>query len=196
MKKLIVAGLSIGLLAGCGSTGDKNEVKDKTGQKQEVKKEDTTKKKKVVSQEDFSVYTKSIKGESFIKEAKLNNNKAEITFYDSFAAYKAAHADSTTTEEQYKQEFSTEDTIEKMFVEESARILRRFHALNSINMTLPFEGKTYNINLSRDSLNAYLGFDIESIKVADKSWEDKFVKPYVNDKTKRDEFFKKFVKVQ
>lgn len=195
MKKFIVAGLSLGLLAGCGSTEDKTEAKDKNVQKQEAKKEDTTK-KKVVSKEDFVVYTKSIKGVNFIKEAKLHNNKAEITFYESFAAYKAAHADSTTTEEQYKQEFSGEGTIEKMFVEESARILRRFHALNSINITLPFEGKTYNVNLSRDSLNAHLGFDIESIKVADKSWENKFVKPYVNDKTKRDEYFKKFVKVQ
>ena len=37
MKKLIVAGLSLGLLAGCGSTEDKNEVKDKPTQKQEVK---------------------------------------------------------------------------------------------------------------------------------------------------------------
>ena len=82
-----------------------------------------------------------IKGANFIKEVKLNNNNSEITFYDSFTAYKAAHADSTTTEEQYKQYFSTGDTIEKIFVEESSRLLRRFHALNSVKMTLSFEGK-------------------------------------------------------
>lgn len=46
MKKLIVAGLSLGLLAGCGSTEDKNEVKDKPTQKQEVKKTQNKKKSK------------------------------------------------------------------------------------------------------------------------------------------------------
>jgi len=193
MKKLIVAGLSLGLLAGCGSTEDKNEVKDKPTQKQEVKKNTE---QKEVKKKDFVEYTKKIKGANFIKEVKLNNNNSEITFYDSFTAYKAAHADSTTTEEQYKQYFSTGDTIEKIFVEESSRLLRRFHALNSVKMTLSFEGKTYNINLSRKDLNKYLGFKVESLNVANGSWKSKFVEPYVYDQNKRAEFFKKFVKVK
>ena len=37
-------------------------------------------------------------------------------------------------------------------------------------MTVPFEGRTYNINLDRKSLNTYLGFKIEDLKVEDKSW--------------------------
>lgn len=193
MKKLIVAGLSLGLLAGCGSTEDKNEVKDKPTQKQEVNKNTE---QKEVNKKDFVDYTKKIRGANFIKEVKLENNNSEITFYDSFTAYKAAHADSTTTEEQYKQYFSTGDTIEKLFVEESSRLLRRFHALNSVKMTLSFEGKTYNINLSRKDLNKYLGFKVESLNVANGSWKSKFVEPYVYDKNKRAEFFKKFVKVK
>ncbi|HEF1901516.1 hypothetical protein CON42_30795 [Bacillus thuringiensis] len=42
MKKLIIAGLSIGLLAGCGSTDSKSEVKDQTTQSE--KSETSTKK--------------------------------------------------------------------------------------------------------------------------------------------------------
>ncbi|HDR7793060.1 TPA: hypothetical protein QCY19_001610 [Bacillus luti] len=131
-----------------------------------------------------------------MKEVKLDNNNADIIFYDSFTTYKAAHADSTTTEEQYKQYFSTGDTIEKIFVEESSRLLRRFHALNSVKMSLTFEGKNYSINLSRKDLNDYLGFKVESLNVANGSWKSKFVEPYVYNKTKRTEFFNKFVKVQ
>ncbi|PFX45903.1 hypothetical protein COL32_09745 [Bacillus pseudomycoides] len=127
---------------------------------------------------------------------KLNNKEAEITFHDSFASYKSAKPDSNVTEELYKQYFSTGDAIEKMFVSEPARLLRQFPDLNVVKMTLPFEGKTYNINLDRKSLNSHLGFKIEDLKVEDKSWVKKFNDPYVYDKTKRKAFFTKFVVVQ
>ncbi|MGR5963098.1 hypothetical protein ACT7DN_30030 [Bacillus paranthracis] len=96
---------------------------------------------------------------------KLNNKEAEITFHDSFASYKSAKPDSNVTEEQYKQYFSTGNAIEKMFVSEPARLLRQFPDLNTVKMTLPFDGKTYSTNLDRDSLNTYLGFKIEDLKV-------------------------------
>lgn len=67
MKKLIVAGLSLGLLAGCGSTEDKNEVKDKPTQKQEVKKNTE---QKEVKKKDFVEYTKKLKAQTSLK--KLN----------------------------------------------------------------------------------------------------------------------------
>ncbi|PHA35075.1 hypothetical protein COF06_22330 [Bacillus wiedmannii] len=127
---------------------------------------------------------------------KLNNKEAEITFHDSFASYKSVKPDSNVTEELYKQYFSTGDAIEKMFVSEPARLLRQFPDLNAVKMTLPFEGKTYNINLNRKSLNSHLGFKIEDLKVEDKSWAKKFNDPYVYNKAKRKEFFTKFVVVQ
>ncbi|PER97037.1 hypothetical protein CN500_11225 [Bacillus cereus] len=127
---------------------------------------------------------------------KVNNNEAEVTFYDSFATYKAAHADSTTTEEQYKQYFLTGDAIKKLFVSEPTRLLRQFPGLNAIKMTLPFEGKTYIINLDRNSLNKYIGLKIEDLKAEDQSWQKKFNTPYVSNKAKRAEFFKKFVTIQ
>ncbi|EEM82323.1 hypothetical protein bthur0011_35380 [Bacillus thuringiensis serovar huazhongensis BGSC 4BD1] len=127
---------------------------------------------------------------------KLNNKEAEITFHDSFASYKSAKPDSNVTEELYKQYFSTGDAIEKMFVSEPARLLRQFPDLNTVKMTLPFDGKTYSTNLDRNSLNTYLGFKIEDLKVEDKSWVKKFNDPYVYNKTKRKAFFTKFVTVQ
>ncbi|MCC2377781.1 hypothetical protein LKM00_10000 [Bacillus wiedmannii] len=152
--------------------------------------------KEIVTQEEFVSYAKNIRGASFVKEMKINNNQAEITFYDSFESYKTNNPDSKIDDKSYKQYFSTGHTIEKLLVSEPARLLRQFPALNSVKMTLPFEGKTYSINLDRNELNKYIGLKIEDLKVEDKSWQKKFDNPYVYDQNKRNAFFKKFVTVQ
>ncbi|MES5928116.1 hypothetical protein QCI77_19320 [Bacillus cereus group sp. MG9] len=166
----------------------------------ETKKKETTQqdqpKQVEISEDAFVAYAQNIKGNAFIKDMKLNAKEAEITFHDSFSSYKSTKPDSNVTEEQYKQYFSTGDAIEKMLVSEPARLLRQFPDLNAVKMTVPFEGKTYSINLDRKSLNTYLGFKIEDLKVEDKSWVKKFNDPYVYDKAKRKAFFKKFVTVQ
>ncbi|MES5865315.1 hypothetical protein [Bacillus cereus group sp. RP32] len=165
-------------------------------QKAEEKKLAEEQKKAEEKQKEFVSYAKNIRGGNFIKDMKLSNNEAEITFHDSFASYKSANPTSSNTEDQYKQYFSTGDAIEKMFVSEPARLLRQFPDLNTIKMNLPFDGKTYSTSLDRNSLNSYLGFKIEDLKVEDKSWVKKFNDRYVYDKTKRKAFFKKFVTVQ
>ncbi|KAB2441401.1 hypothetical protein F8163_21840 [Bacillus luti] len=165
-------------------------------QKDEEKKLAEEQKKAEEKQKEFISYAQNIRGGNFITDMKLNNKEAEITFYDSFASYKSAKSDSNVTEEQYKQYFSTGDAIEKMFVSEPARLLRQFPDLNTVKMTLPFDGKTYNTSLDRNSLNAYLGFKIEDLKVEDQSWNKKFNNPYVYDKAKRKALFEKFVTVQ
>ncbi|MCU5596804.1 hypothetical protein [Bacillus wiedmannii] len=152
--------------------------------------------KEAVTQEEFVSYAKNIRGASFVKEMKVNNNQAEITLYDSFESYKTDNPDNKLDDKAYKQYFSTGHTIEKLLVSEPARLLREFPALNSVKMTLPFEGKTYSINLDRNELNKYIGLKIEDLKVDDKSWQKKFDNPYVYDQNKRNAFFKKFVTVQ
>ncbi|HDR7065651.1 TPA: hypothetical protein QCW42_002707 [Bacillus cereus] len=173
---------------------EQKEAEEK--QKAEEKKLAEEQKKAEEKQKEFTSYAQNIRGGNFIKDMKLNNKDAEITFHDSFASYKSAKPDSNVTEEQYKQYFSTGDAIEKMFVSEPARLLRQFPDLNAVKMTLPFEGKTYNINLDRKSLNSHLKFKIEDLKVEDKSWVKKFNDPYVYNKAKRKAFFTKFVIVQ
>ncbi|XLP20365.1 hypothetical protein ACFMB7_17175 [Bacillus toyonensis] len=174
---------------------EQKEAEEK--QKAEEKKLAEEQKKAEEKQKEFVSYAKNIRGGNFIKDMKLNNNnEAEITFHDSFASYKSANPTSSNTEDQYKQYFSTGDAIEKMFVSEPARLLRQFPDLNTIKMTLPFDGKTYSTNLDRKSLNSYLGFKIEDLKVEDQSWNKKFNNVYVYDKAKRKDLFNKFVTVQ
>lgn len=157
---------------------------------------DSKKTNENLTQEEFISYAKNITGATFVKEMKVNNNKAEITFYDSYATYKSQKSDSNVTEEMYKQYFATGDAIEKVLVGEPSRLLRQFPVLNSVKMTLPFEGKTYSINLDRNELNKYIGLKIDDLKVDDESWNKKFSNPYIYDKNKRSAFFKKFVTVQ
>ncbi|EOO10290.1 hypothetical protein IAW_01097 [Bacillus cereus str. Schrouff] len=166
----------------------------------ETKKNETTQqeqpKQVEINEDAFVSYAQNIKGNAFIKDMKLNAKEAEITFHDSFSAFKSAKPDSNVTEEQYKQYFLTGDAIEKMLVSEPARLLRQFPDLNAVKMTVPFEGKTYSINLDRKSLNTYLGFKIEDLKIEDKSWVKNFNDPYVYNKSKRKAFFKHFVTVK
>lgn len=83
-----------------------------------------------------------------------------------------------------------------MFVSKSARLLRQFPGLNAIKMTLPFEGKTYNINLNSKPLNTHLGFKFDGLKVEGKSSFNKFNNPYIYDKTQLKPFSKKFVAIK
>lgn len=181
-------------------TEEKQKAKEQKDAEEKLKAEEKKlaeeQKKTEEKQKEFISYAQNIRVGNFIKDVKLNNKEAEITFYDSFTSYKSTKPDSNVTEEQYKQYFSTGDAIEKMFVSEPARLLRQFPDLNTVKMTLPFDGKTYTTSLDRNSLNTYLGFKIEDLKVEDKSWVKKFNDPYVYDKTTRKAFFNKFITVQ
>ncbi|ENQ3106555.1 hypothetical protein ACEOWJ_002588 [Bacillus cereus] len=175
---------------------EEKKLEEQKNQDEKQKQEEDKKLAEQKKQEEFSNYAQNIKGGAFIKDIKLTNNEAEITYYDSYSSFKSQKPDSNVNEGTYKQYFATGDAIEKMFVSEPARLLRQFPDVNGVKMTLPFDGKTYSINLDRKSLNKYIGLKIESLKSEDQSWQKKFLNPYVYDKAKRAEYFKKFVTVQ
>lgn len=175
---------------------EEKKLEEQKKQEEKQKREEENKIAEQKKQAAFSAYTQNIKGGTFIKDIKLTNNEAEITYFDSYTSYKSQKPDSPVKEDSYKQYFATGDAIEKMFVSEPARLLRQFPDVNAVKMTLPYDGKTYSINLDRKSLNKYIGFKIESLQPEDQSWQKKFNDSYVYDKTKREKFFKNFVTVQ
>lgn len=130
-------------------------------------------------------------GGTFIKSVSLVDNVAVIDFYDNFDAYKAANPDSNVTEEDYKLYFETSDTIDRILVTESVRLLRKTPALSGVKTTLPFEGKLYTIDLNRNSLTEYLGFDVGEL-AENKDWNEKFMVPYGDDDTNRKKLFNQF----
>ncbi|MDY7994292.1 hypothetical protein UY286_26735, partial [Paenibacillus polymyxa] len=66
---------------------------------------------------------------------------------------------------------------------------------HAVSMILPFDGKTYSIDVDRNSLNKFLGYKIESLSIKDGTWNDKFSDPYIYDKSNRQKFIDTFVKI-
>ncbi|MNW60916.1 hypothetical protein D3C74_389420 [compost metagenome] len=148
---------------------------------------------KSVDQTAFKEYAYNITGRTFIKSISVKDNKGSIDFYGTYSDYKKGNPSSLIKKEEYEDYFSTKD-IQKILVGESARLLRQFPDLNAISIVLPFDGKTYSIDLDRSSLDDFLGYKIESLSTEDKSWNDKFSDPYIYDKSNRQKFFDTFVK--
>ncbi|URJ46281.1 hypothetical protein MF628_000799 [Paenibacillus polymyxa] len=162
-----------------------------TLQKEEVKETVST---KPVDQAAFKQYASNITGRTFIKSISVKDNKGSIDFYGTYSDYKKGNPSSLIKKEEYEDYFNTGKEIQKILVGESARLLRQFPDLNAISIVLPFDGKTYSIDLDRSSLDDFLGYKIESLSTEDKSWNDKFSDPYIYDKSNRQKFFDTFVK--
>lgn len=191
MKKLICLGaLSALLLASCGE--EKNVTKPDAAEEKEekVEVEDQT-----VEEKELVAYATNITGGTFVKSISLIDNYSIIQFYNDYNEYKKSNPDSLLTEDDYQGYFDTEETIEKILVVENVRLLRQFPNLTGAKMTLPFKGKVYSIEMDREAVNDYLGFNVEELKTEDDSWTTKFVNPIGYDEAKRKDFMSKFAKV-
>ncbi|MGF9946053.1 hypothetical protein ABEX44_22760 [Priestia megaterium] len=217
MKKIMFAMAMCGMLVACSSNTEdtasneepkkeeakpqketkpkeeaKTESKETTAKPEETKKETPT-----VDESQFNMYAGSLTGGTFITTTELQDgNKAIVKYADSFATYKAENPNSSVTEDDYKMYFEGGDAIQKIMVGEPARLLKQFEGVESVSLTLPFEGKTYSTEITREELNSYLGFKIESLGEDSDAWRSKFSDEYIYNASKRQEMFNKFVKVQ
>ncbi|WP_253948290.1 hypothetical protein [Priestia megaterium] len=219
MKKMLFAMAMCGVLVACSSTTEdtstseevkkeetkpqkeakpkedktNTEVKETTAKTEESKKEEAS----TVDESQFNMYAGSLTGGTFITTTELQDgNKAIVKYADSFAAYKAENPNSSVTEDDYKMYFESGDAIQKIMVGEPSRLLKQFEGLESVSLTLPFEGKIYSTEITREELNSYLGFKIESLGEDSEAWRTKFSDEYIYNETKRQEMFNKFVKTQ
>jgi len=148
-----------------------------------------------VDKDSFEAYAASLTGGAFIQTTDLvEGNRAVIKYVDSFDQYKANKPSSSVTEDSYNSYFNTGDAIEKTMVGEPARLLKEFDGLESVSLTLPFHGKTYTTDITKEELNDYLGFNIDELN--DDTWRTKFSDKYIYNQTKRNAAFKQFVSVQ
>ncbi|MDQ0047659.1 hypothetical protein J2T18_001942 [Paenibacillus polymyxa] len=143
----------------------------------------------------FKEYISYATGNPFIKSVSIKDNNVLILYYGSYSDYKEDKPDSLVKNEDYSNHLGTENAIQKILVGESARLLRQFHDLNAVSMILPFDGKTYSMDVDRNSLNKFLGYKIESLSIKDGTWNDKFSDLYIYDKSNRQKFFDTFVKI-
>jgi hypothetical protein len=124
----------------------------------------------------LSVLTSS----SFIKNSIYNDAQriVFINYYKSYEDYKKDNENSPHSKQVYNNYFSSGAKIEKILIEETARILREFPFVNTVSVTLNFEGEDYNVNVEREKLNSLIGFNIEDTSNEDGSWQEKFQKVY------------------
>jgi hypothetical protein len=90
-----------------------------------------------------------------------------VEYFGSYDEYKQANPDSKLMAADYTGYFETGDAVQKILVSENVRLLRQFPDLAATLMVLPFDGKTYTINLERQAVNDYLGFKVEELNTAD-----------------------------
>lgn len=200
----VVAAIII-LMIAVPNEDDKNEQHKQTKQayveetvkkKEERNEEEPNQEAKPVTEDEFNEYAKNIRGGPFIKSISLIDNKGMIEYYGSYEEFKAAKPNSLLNKEDYTSYFDTGDAIEKLLVSEPVRLLSQFPSLEAISIHLPYDGKTYSIELKRQEVNEYLGFNVEKLSVSDGSWNEKFVDPIVYDERNREKFIDTFVKVR
>ncbi|MGN7403293.1 hypothetical protein ACTHO0_25925 [Cytobacillus praedii] len=136
---------------------------------------------------------------SRIKPLSVNFNlqiEKEYSKQSSFDEYKADNPDINLTVSDYTGYFETGEAIEKIMIVENVRLLRQFPTLDEAKMTLPYDNKTYSIEINRESVNEYLGFRVEELKTEDDSWNTKFLDPIGYDNSKRKAFFDKFGNIE
>lgn len=108
----------------------------------------------------FNEFISNIRGAQFIKHADLKESKAIIEYVKDFAEYKAIHSESQLVESDYVQYWSSGDQINKTLMGESVRVLRDFPTVKSVNITIPFEGKRYMLDLDRETTEEYFNINL------------------------------------
>ncbi|QWU13616.1 hypothetical protein SAMN04487895_103293 [Paenibacillus sophorae] len=138
-------------------------------------------------------YTRQLKSSPFIRDVGIGTDNIEIHFFNSFAEYKKANPSKKLTSSDYTDEFSSVDAVNGILMEESTRLFRQFPGTASIDITLPYKGKTYSVSLTKGSVEKFYNADLDSIKT-DQQWRDQISGPFFT-KDYRDQFAKRFVKV-
>lgn len=145
-------------------------------------------------------YTANMRGRTFLKEVQVGEHDISVEYQPDFEAYKAENPQSMITEEDYVEYFSTGDEIHKIMMEESARLLKEFPAANEIKISLPFEGKTYSVDLQEDAAETFFDVDFDTLKASDPTGGNAEWRAQVSDKyfnaTDRQRFVDEFVTVQ
>lgn len=146
----------------------------------------------------FDEYTQNLRGAPFIKEATIvNDNRAEILYFKDFAELQAAKPDTKFTEADFNGYWESGDAVNKALMEESTRLFREFPALASVQVSLPFQGKTYYVDVTKQEIEDYFDVnfaDLHEDETLDK-WKSEVAEQYFTEE-ERGKYAEKFIKVQ
>jgi len=117
--------------------------------------------------------------------------------YGTFDEAKKAHPESKTTEENYNLYWSTGDAVSKTLFEGPVRLLREFPELGSVTIKIPFEGKTYSVDIDRATAEKYFNVNLAEMHkdASNELWRQQIVAPYTSNKDQRAKYTAQFIKV-
>lgn len=134
-----------------------------------------------------------LRGAGSIKKAELRNNTAYIEYVQDFEDYKNLQSQSSVTEALFESYWSTGAAVLKAINDGGVRLMRKIELLNKVSIKIPFKDDIYTIELIRKDVEAFVGYKFDDIR---KNWDDTFSNKYVYSKVGREEFFRKFGKIE
>lgn len=138
-------------------------------------------------------YTINIIGKTFIKKVSVGTDSITIEFFKDFKEYKDENPASAITEAEYKDYFATGDQINKILMEESSRLFKQFPGAATVDMILPFEGKTYSVSLTKGEIEDFYNVDFSTL-TSDDEWRGRIANPFFDDED-RQKFVNQFVTI-
>jgi hypothetical protein len=154
-----------------------------------VKKTVTTEEKEKTNEEILELEALRLRAGGSVKSAILNGEKAVINYVKDYQEYKSINPQSRVTEEDLKSYWSTGKAIKKALVDGSVKLIKKIDFINETEIVLPFEGKTYKINVSKEKLSKFTGQSFEELN---SDFSKNFSDKYVYDDKGRDKFFNHF----
>ncbi|WP_026696146.1 hypothetical protein [Peribacillus kribbensis] len=168
MKKILLLLISITLSACSSNNHEESKKNPNTAGQHDIKETSTAKKEpspslppdknsvpavqeKTGQIEEFNAHIKSMEGGAFIKEHRIeNNHNAVILFVKDYEEFKQKNPSSSITEEKYDSFWSKESAVQKLLIDQSSRMIKRFSFLNTVYMEAPVKGVVYSVQLSRE----------------------------------------------
>ncbi|MNC03243.1 hypothetical protein D3C75_506430 [compost metagenome] len=142
---------------------------------------------------EIETYISNLTGRTFIKSVAIEDTAINIFFFESYNEFKSSNIDSPISNSDYDDYFASQSSVEKLLVGESVRILREFGHLNNVGIVLPVKANIYEISVSRERLNSFLGYNVDTLSTLNDTWRSKFADVFIYNKANRERFLKEFV---
>lgn len=111
-------------------------------------------------------YIDLLVGGKFIKSRRISNNSVELTYFNTYGEFVLQRPKTNISEEMFDNYFETGNKIEKILITEPIRLLRQFHHLDRVGISL--RGNRFIAD--RKKLNEALKIKIEELSTEDGSW--------------------------
>ncbi|MFF2907355.1 hypothetical protein [Paenibacillus sp. NPDC057934] len=146
-----------------------------------------------LSKDDVLAYAANLTGGTFIQKVDVGTDNIRVEYFSNFKEFQDAKPNSNITKERYEDYFSTGDKINKLLMEETSRLFKQFPGAASIDMIVPFAGKTYSVALTKGEVESFYNVDFSTL-TSNEIWREKISDPHFK-KADRQKFADAFVKV-